>query len=190
MIYLRLYLFLGMVIHKIVWEIYKKKQGYLKTTKTKFEFNLKTMVKVGKTLFLLFLVVQTLFLSILPISDNPLPLQAIGVSIYTFGVILAITGRVQLGKNWANIEDFQILHEQQLVQNRIYKYIRHPIYVGDFLLVLGLELALNSWLVLVVIPLAIVIYWQAKAEEKLLRNEISGYSEYQEKSRMFIPYIL
>jgi protein-S-isoprenylcysteine O-methyltransferase Ste14 len=190
MIYLRLYLLLGMIIHKLVWEIYKKKQGYLKTTKPKFAFNLKTMVKVGKTLFLLFLVIQTLFLSILPISNNPIPLQVIGVFIYTSGLILAIIGRVQLGKNWANIEDYQILHEQQLVKVGIYKYIRHPIYAGDFLLLLGLELALNSWLVLIVIPLAFVIYWQAKAEEKLLRNEITGYSEYQQSSWMFIPNIL
>lgn len=189
MIYLRLYLLLGMVIHKLVWEIYKKKQGYLKTTKPKFAFNLKTIVKVGKTLFLLFLVFQTLFLSILPISDNPLALQVIGVVIYTSGLVLAIIGRVQLGKNWANIEDFQILQEQQLVQNGIYKYIRHPIYTGDFLLILGLELALNSWLVLIAIPLAFVIYWQAKEEEKLLAKEIAGYSEYQSRSKMFIPYI-
>ncbi len=190
MIYLRLYLLLGMVIHKLVWEILKRRKGAPQSESPKLEFNFKTLVKIVKTLILIFLIIQTAFLDVFPILDDPLALRIFGVLLYTAGLVLAIIARVQLGQNWANLEDFQVLRGQQLVQTGIYQYIRHPIYTGDFLFVLGLELALNSWLVLIVLPLAVVIYRQALAEEKLLSNEIPGYADYCRRSKMFIPYLL
>ena len=66
-----------------------------------------------------------------------------GLILYTAGLAIAIIGRIELGKNWANIEDYQVLHEQKLVDKGMYRLIRHPIYSGDILLIFGLELALN-----------------------------------------------
>jgi len=190
MIFLRLFLFLGLVFHKLVWEIMKR-QGPSSSQKQKPETSfLKSVLKGLKALFLLFIIIQTLFLDLFPITDQSLPLRIFGVVLYSLGLAIAVMGRVQLGNNWANVEDYQIVSNQKLINTGIYRYIRHPIYAGDILLLIGLELALNSWLVLGILILIPYIYWQAKAEESLLLNTFPDYNEYKKNSKMFIPYLI
>lgn len=190
MIFLRLFLFLGLVFHKLVWEIMKRQSPAPSEQKKPETSFLKSMVKLLKALFLLFIIIQTLFLDLFPITDQSLPLIIFGVVLYSLGLGIAVIGRVQLGKNWANVEDYQILSNQKLINTGIYRYIRHPIYSGDLLLLIGLELALNSWLVLGVLLLIPYIYWQAKAEESLLESRFPDYNDYQKNSKMFIPYLI
>jgi len=186
----RLLLFGGLVLHKLVWEVLKRTDTPSQNSTAKPAGIFKRGVKAGKSLFLIFLVIQTLFLEIFPISENPQMLLLVGGIIYLAGLAIAITGRMQLGKNWANLEDYQVLSGQHLVQNGIYRYIRHPIYTGDVLLILGLELALNSWLVLLVIPLIVVVVRQTLEEEKVLQKSFPEYAKYRKSSKMFIPYIV
>lgn len=190
MLYLRLFLFLGLVFHKLVWEIMKRRDATSPDVKTTTTSYLKSVIKFVKILFLLFILVQTLFLDVFPITEQSLNLRIIGVIIYSLGLGIAVTGRVQLGTNWANLEDYQILSSQNLVDTGIYRYIRHPIYTGDILLLIGLELALNSWLVLGVLALIPYVIWQAKAEEELLLNAFPDYHAYQKQTKMFIPYLI
>ena len=110
--------------------------------------------------------------------------------IYSLGLIIAITGRIQLGNNWVNLEDYQVIEGQRIVQTGIYSHIRHPIYTGDILLILGLELALNSWLVLIVIPLVFYVVKQTLAEEAILSQAFPNYNDYSRHTKMFIPYIV
>lgn len=190
MIFLRLCLFFGLVLHKLVWEIMKRRDGTpSKVEKPKTSF-FKTMIKLVKIIFLLFLIFQTLFLDLFPITDQSFLLRVFGVVLYSFGLGIALTGRIQLGKNWANLEDYQILSSQKLVDTGIYHYIRHPIYTGDILLLIGLELALNSWLVLIIFALIPYIFLQAKAEESLLLDTFPDYYTYQKNTKMFIPYLI
>ncbi len=189
-IFLRIYLFSGMLLHKVVWE-YLKQKSPAQAQKRPEKFSFKSVIKIGKIGFLLFLFLQVILLApILPLADQPALLRIAGVVIYSLGLVIAISGRIQLGKNWANLEDYQVMQEQKLVEQGIYRWIRHPIYSGDLLLVLGVELALNSWLVLLIIPLAAVVYRQAKEEEKILSRAFSGYPAYRERTKMFLPFVI
>jgi protein-S-isoprenylcysteine O-methyltransferase Ste14 len=185
---LRVFLFAGLVLHKLVWEILKT--GNRADTKPASPGLFKRIVKYGKIGVLFFLIAQTLFLELLPIMNEPASLRAIGAAIFALGLAIAITGRAQLGKNWANLEDRQVMRGQQLVQAGIYRYIRHPIYSGDMLLVLGLELALNSWLVLGVLVLIAIVFRQTTKEEALLARAFVNYSEYQKRTKRFIPFVV
>jgi len=190
---LRLILLLGLILHKVVWEVMKtgeqapKRADHTSTRSPKSLF--KSLIKLGKIFVLAFLVVQTIALNVLPISAQPAGIILVGLFIYLAGLSLSITARVQLGKNWANIEDYQVITGQSLVQSGVYQYIRHPIYIGDILLLLGLELALNSWLVLGVIPLALIVFIQSKTEESLLSQKLPDYRAYQTRTKMFIPFV-
>jgi protein-S-isoprenylcysteine O-methyltransferase Ste14 len=62
--------------------------------------------------------------------------------------------------------------------------------MGDVILLVGLEIALNSWLVLAVIPVILVVVRQANAEEELLKRALPGYAEYCVRTKRFIPLIL
>ena len=187
---LRIVLFLGMVFHKLVWEVMKRREGAPGASRKSFEIGPKSALKLLKSLFLVFLIVQTLFLDFLPISDQPNTLRIVGLIIFFTGLAISVTGRIQLGNNWVDLEDFQVLPEQKLVKSGIYRYIRHPIYTGDTLLVIGLELALNSWLVIGALCLIPIIYKQALDEETVLSQAFPDYEDYKKETKMFVPYLV
>jgi protein-S-isoprenylcysteine O-methyltransferase Ste14 len=186
---LRLILLLGLIFHKVIWEVIKKKDGS-DIHQWHFKMSFKSLVKFFKVIILAFLVFQTLFLDLFPISGQPSVLRIIGTTIYFVGLAMAVIARLQLGGNWVNIEDCQVLPQQSLVTNGIYRYIRHPIYIGDILLLIGLELTLNSWLVLGVIIVFAVVVKQALAEENLLTQAIPAYRTYCRRTKRFIPFII
>ena len=185
---LRFILFLGLILHKVIWEVMKKR-GSPNIHHRDDKLSLKSLVKFFKVMVLAFIIVQTLFLDIFPISNRPNVLRIIGTAIYFLGLAMAVIARVQLGGSWANIEDRQVLPQQRLVTKGIYRYIRHPIYAGDILLLVGLELALNSWLALGVIFIFVAVIKQVSTEEHLLAQTIPAYEVYSRQTKRFIPFI-
>ncbi|HYN08766.1 MAG TPA: isoprenylcysteine carboxylmethyltransferase family protein [Vicinamibacterales bacterium] len=192
MILIRAYLFAGLVAHKLVWERLKRHQRSTSAKAAMGDAPLRVRAaKLAKMLVLGGILLQTLTPWYwLPIAADPQGLLAAGVAIYTMGLAVAIAGRVQLGGNWSDIEAAQVLSHQTVVNHGLYRYVRHPIYVGDLLLLAGLELALNSWLVLGVIVLAPVVLSRAVREEELLKQSLTGYREYCKTSKRFIPFVV
>jgi protein-S-isoprenylcysteine O-methyltransferase Ste14 len=180
-------LFLGLVLHKAIWEILKRADRPALRAAVPLRLR---VVKVVKILVLAFLLVQTLFLDILPISGAPAQLHLVGGAFYLLGLSLAITARMQLGRNWLDLENFDVRPTQRIVDRGIYRYVRHPIYTGDLFLVTGLELVLHSWLVLGVVPLALVIVRQVLAEETLLSRAFPSYARYCAETKRFIPFVV
>lgn len=179
--FLRLYLLAGLVLHKLVWEIMKRKApGGARGP---------AAVRAVKLAMLAGIVAQTLMPDVLPIAAGPAAWRLAGVVIYTAGLSLAVAGRVQLGANWSDIESAGVLANQVVVETGVYRYVRHPIYTGDLALLLGLELALNSWLVLGVVLLAPVVVRQALKEERMLAASLPGYAAYCSRTRRFVPFL-
>jgi protein-S-isoprenylcysteine O-methyltransferase Ste14 len=192
MILLRAYLFAGLVAHKLVWEWLKRNQASTGATAAMGDAPLHVrLAKLAKTVVLGAILVQTVVpWTWFPIAGDPQTLRVAGVIVYTIGLAVAIAGRTQLGGNWSDIETAKVLSHQTVVQHGMYRYVRHPIYVGDLLLLAGLELALNSWLVLGVIVLTPVVLSRAVREEELLKQSLAGYREYCRTSKRFIPFVV
>jgi protein-S-isoprenylcysteine O-methyltransferase Ste14 len=186
MLLLQIYLFAGLVLHKVIWESLRVRSA--ETPKEERSLSL-TLIKAVNVAILLGVIVQIWLPNFFPITHEPFAISIIGVAIYTLGLATAIAARFQLGENWANIETGQILESQNVVATGVYAYVRHPIYVGDLLLLLGLELALNSWLVLGVLVLAPVVLLKALNEERMLAGELPGYEAYRQRSKRFIPFV-
>jgi protein-S-isoprenylcysteine O-methyltransferase Ste14 len=186
MLILQIYLLSGLVLHKVVWESLRQRASEKPVENASIKL---TAIKVVKILILLGVMVQIWLPDIFPIMKDSFGLRAVGVIIYTVGLATAVAARFQLGNNWANIETGQILKSQKVVASGIYAYVRHPIYIGDLLLLLGLELALNSWLVLGVLLLAPVVMMKAIKEERMLAEELSGYEAYCRSSKRFVPFV-
>jgi protein-S-isoprenylcysteine O-methyltransferase Ste14 len=190
MILLRLYLLSGLVLHKTVWEMLKRR-GHAGGEPVRPDgLPLARMAKAAKIAVLCGLVAQTMLPELLPIAADASVLRGVGVAIYTIGLLLAILGRVQLGDNWSDIESAKVGARQALVTNGIYRYVRHPIYAGDLLLLLGFELALNSWLVLGVVALAALVVRQTLREEALLVTRLAGYDGYSRRTKRFVPFVI
>jgi protein-S-isoprenylcysteine O-methyltransferase Ste14 len=187
---LRVFLFAGLLFHKAVWEVLKRRYEAKKHVKRPAGSIVRRIVKSGKLFFLLFLIAQALFLNVLPISGDSIYAPALGIILFSLGLAMSVTGRIQLGRNWSDLEDAQVLDRHHLVTHGIYKYVRHPIYSGDLMLLAGLELALNSWLVLLTILPLVVVVRNVQREEAQLSDAFSGYASYTRQSKRFIPFVV
>lgn len=79
----------------------------------------------------------------------------------------------------------------RVVSTGPYSYVRHPMYAGLVIFVVGTPLLLGSWYgVLLGLPLVVTLMWRAVLEERTLRDELHGYREYmaQVKYRL-IPHV-
>lgn len=190
MLGLRLLLLGGLVLHKLVWEVLRRESPRPDRDPGAEPGLVKRAVKGAKVAVLGFLVAQCLFLDVLQISTRSRVIRSTGAAMYLVGLAMAIVGRLQLGDNWANIEDRKVLPGQSVVTRGIYQYVRHPIYVGDVLLVTGLQLALNSWLFLGGALALAVVTRQARAEESLLSRAFPEYEAYANRTKMFVPFVV
>lgn len=75
-----------------------------------------------------------------------------------------------------------------LVDEGVYRRIRHPIYVGVVASALGWALFMASFAALVmVLLLAVLLDLKARREEAWLLERYPAYAEYQRRTRRFIP---
>lgn len=81
--------------------------------------------------------------------------------------------------------------EQKLVSTGPYAIVRHPMYSGALLMLLGVPLALGSWWgVLALIPITLVIVWRLLDEEEFLAKNLTGYPAYTSKVKYrLLPYV-
>ena len=185
---LRLYLFCGLAFHKAVWEIMKRRSARSFLLRISSGSLVVLVARLVKLTILSGMVLQLFLPGVLPISTRPLLLQAAGAALFTCGLIIAVFARLRLGDNWTDIETAGLLKEQELVSEGVYGLIRHPIYVGDFLLVTGFELALNSMLAWGAILLIPVIVRQSIREEAVLTQNLPGYEDYRARTKRFVPF--
>ena len=73
---------------------------------------------------------------------------------------------------------------QKLASTGLYGLVRHPMYAGNVIMMVGVPLALGSyWGLIFVVPGLIVLVSRIRDEEKLLQEELDGYREYTRKVR-------
>jgi protein-S-isoprenylcysteine O-methyltransferase Ste14 len=80
---------------------------------------------------------------------------------------------------------------QQVVSTGLYGLVRHPMYTGNVILMLGIPLALGSyWGLVFVLPVLVVLALRIRDEEKLLGQELDGYREYTQQVRYrLVPHM-
>ncbi len=85
----------------------------------------------------------------------------------------------------------EIVEGQKVISTGLYARVRHPMYVGVLIMVIGIPLALGSWWGLAIIALALpVLIWRILDEEELLKKDLPGYTEYAQKVRYrLVPYL-
>jgi protein-S-isoprenylcysteine O-methyltransferase Ste14 len=101
-------------------------------------------------------------------------LVAVGLSVVMLVVIqnsyAAATIRVEAG--------------QKLASTGLYGLVRHPMYTGNVILMVGIPLALGSYWGLAFVTLGVIVLAvRIRDEEKLLQAELDGYHEYMRKVR-------
>jgi protein-S-isoprenylcysteine O-methyltransferase Ste14 len=120
-------------------------------------------------------------------SANPV-INGIGVALCAIGLALAIWARVYLGKNWGMPMSLKV--EPELVTTGPYAFVRHPIYSGILLAMLGsVFVSVMIWLILFVIFCAYFVY-SARVEERIMATKFPNhYRQYKNRTKMLIPFV-
>ncbi len=85
----------------------------------------------------------------------------------------------------------QVDEGQKVISTGPYAWVRHPMYLGCVVFATAVPLALGSWVALPVFALQIPFYMlRLLNEEKVLRTELPGYTDYCRKMRYhLIPFV-
>jgi protein-S-isoprenylcysteine O-methyltransferase Ste14 len=85
----------------------------------------------------------------------------------------------------------EVAVDQKVISTGLYALIRHPMYAGALIMLLGTPLALGSWWgLLMFIPFTLIIVWRLLDEEKFLSKYLGGYSEYKKRVRYrLVPFV-
>jgi protein-S-isoprenylcysteine O-methyltransferase Ste14 len=80
---------------------------------------------------------------------------------------------------------------QKVISTGPYAVVRHPMYAGALVMLLGIPIALGSWWgLLVLVSMMPALIWRLFDEEKFLARNLPGYTEYQYKVRFrLIPLV-
>jgi protein-S-isoprenylcysteine O-methyltransferase Ste14 len=105
------------------------------------------------------------------------------------GLSLAIWARVTLGGNWSARVTLKENHE--LIQRGPYRLVRHPIYSGLLLMILGTAVLAGRVGGFIALAFCFCGFWvKLRQEERLLAQHLSGYSEYMRRTKALVPFIL
>ncbi len=114
----------------------------------------------------------------------------IGFAVMLLGLILRVRAVTWLGSSFRTT--VEIHAGQRVVTDGPYRLVRHPSYAGLLMIPLGLGLAEQSWLSLVVaiaIPLAAFLYRIRVEEAAMVAALGAEYQEYQRRTKKLIPWI-
>ena len=116
-------------------------------------------------------------------------LGAVGALVFASGLAVAIWARVYLGRNWGMPMTQKA--DPELVTSGPYRFVRHPIYSGILLALVGTALATNLLGLLIAAILTGYFYYSASVEEKNLAATFpTEYPAYREQTKMLIPFVL
>jgi protein-S-isoprenylcysteine O-methyltransferase Ste14 len=112
----------------------------------------------------------------------------VGVVLSAAGLMFAVWARVHIGRNWGT--PMTMKTEPELVTSGPYRLVRHPIYAGILVAMLGTAVGLGWWwLVVAALPATYFIY-AATVEEKFLAEEFpDAYPAYKRSSKMLVPFV-
>jgi protein-S-isoprenylcysteine O-methyltransferase Ste14 len=111
----------------------------------------------------------------------------IGVVVNAAGVAIAFWARWHLGANWSGVVTVKEGHE--LIRSGPYRSIRHPIYTGILLALLGTAFAVGEVRGLLAVVIAsLSFYIKARREESFLTQEFGDrFAEHRRHTGMFLP---
>ena len=114
-------------------------------------------------------------------SDVPASVVILGNILIAFSYLLFY---FVFRENTYGAATVQVEENQKVISTGLYGLVRHPMYVGALILMIGVPLALGSWWgLLMLIPGVAVIIWRLLDEEKFLSRNLAGYTEYKNKVR-------
>lgn len=84
------------------------------------------------------------------------------------------------------------VENHSLVETGLYRVIRHPGYLGQLMILLGVSTALSNWISILgmMLPVTIGFFYRMNVEERFMLEQLGEpYSNYRERTKRLIPMI-
>jgi protein-S-isoprenylcysteine O-methyltransferase Ste14 len=117
------------------------------------------------------------------LSGPPKPVAFLALGLALVGPAISLWGAMALGRSFGIL-----VSVRKIVGHGPYQYVRHPIYLGYFLLWTALCLGNCSWatVVMLLVSLALLSY-RAHLEEMRLAESSAEYREYRQRTGFLFP---
>jgi len=114
-------------------------------------------------------------------------IQSAGILLTAAGIAFAIWARFYLGQNWSSAVSIKVGH--QLTRTGPYQWVRHPIYSGLLVALLGTSLARDKMISLLALPLFFLGFWtKSRMEEQFMRKTFGQeYEDYNQSTGALVP---
>jgi protein-S-isoprenylcysteine O-methyltransferase Ste14 len=113
---------------------------------------------------------------------------ALGVACCALGIGIAIWARVHLGRNWGM--PMSRKQDPELVTTGPYAFVRHPIYTGIILMMLGSAIAASPFWVVPLILFGAYFVFSARREEAFMVAQFKEqYRDYMKRTKMLLPFV-
>lgn len=146
------------------------------------------------TISILFVIVLTIYFSRMGLglikTNSIYPVfQISALTLYGLGLWLRYRGSHLLGHHFTR--HVAVSSSINLVSHGPYRYLRHPLYLGLFLISVAFPLYVgNMYAFLVSLPLLWLVFsWRMHIEEKALRLVHPTYADWAKARYRFIPFI-
>ena len=115
--------------------------------------------------------------------------SVIGLALLATGLTIQLVSQITLGRLYSST--LVIKEGHQLITHGIYRFVRHPIYLGVLVGFYGITVYASSLYGFLVTSLQIPIFLnRIRLEEKLLTEEFQdSHQRYKETTRKLIPFI-
>jgi protein-S-isoprenylcysteine O-methyltransferase Ste14 len=113
-----------------------------------------------------------------------------GFTIVITGLAIRISSIIILNKYFTST--ITRVEDHKLIEKGLYSIIRHPAYLGQLIIFLGISMALSNWLSIIgmMLPVLAGYLYRISSEEKFMLNQFGDeYSAYQKKTKKLIPFI-
>ena len=111
----------------------------------------------------------------------------LGIAITAVGLLFAIWARAYLGRNWSGAVTVKVGH--QLIRSGPYRWVRHPIYSGMILALIGTAInrgQLRGFIAVVLLYIGFTM--KSHIEERFMTNTFGAeYDEYRRTTGGIVP---
>jgi protein-S-isoprenylcysteine O-methyltransferase Ste14 len=113
----------------------------------------------------------------------------VGTLLVILGIAIAVSARIRLGRNWGMPASHK--ENPELITGGPYRFVRHPIYSGFLIAMLGTTIALSLAWVLPLVFFGVYFVYAARQEERYMAEKFpEQYPAYMKRTKMLVPFVL
>lgn len=115
---------------------------------------------------------------------------AVGMTLLALGLVIRVSSILTLKQYFTY--SVSRLADQKIIESGLYKLIRHPGYLGQLMIFLGISTSLANWLAVLamMIPVTLGYHYRMHVEERFMLEQMGvEYATYQARTKRLLPLI-